>query len=34
MENEMQNVTHIIEGIRYSLPPEEIMKYLIKSDDK
>lgn len=33
LENEMRNVTHIIEGIRYLLPPEEILKYLVKLDD-
>lgn len=30
LENEMYNLTHIIEGIRYALPPDEILKYLIK----
>lgn len=33
LENEMFNLTHIIEGIRYALPPDEILKYLIKSGD-
>lgn len=33
LENEMFNLTHIIEGIRYSLSPDEILKYLIKSGD-
>ncbi|MDR1410386.1 MAG: V-type ATPase subunit [Oscillospiraceae bacterium] len=28
-ENELKNITHIIEGIRYSAPPDEIRKQLI-----
>ena len=31
-ENEAHNVTHIIEGIRYGLPPEEILSHLIRID--
>ncbi len=31
LENELQNITHIIEGIRYALPPEEILKYLVRT---
>lgn len=33
LENEMFNLIHIIEGIRYALTPDEILKYLIKSGD-
>lgn len=29
LENEITNVTHIIEGIRYNLPAEEITAYLV-----
>lgn len=29
LENEMYNITHIIEGIRYHLSPEEMLQYLI-----
>ncbi len=32
-ENEISNITHIIEGIRYSVPPEEIEKLLIGTDE-
>ena len=31
-ENEVQNITHIIEGIRYSMPPETIKSLLIGVD--
>jgi len=31
LENEAQNVKHIIEGIRYGLSPEEILNYLIQT---
>lgn len=31
-ENEVQNITHIIEGIRYSIPPETIRSMLIGID--
>lgn len=33
LENEMYNITHIIEGIRYKLPPEEMLQYLILPGD-
>ncbi|MEG1834566.1 MAG: V-type ATPase subunit [Oscillospiraceae bacterium] len=33
LENELGNITNIIEGIRYSLPPEEIMKFLVKKEE-
>ena len=29
LENEIRNITHIIEGIRYSLSAEEIAEYLV-----
>lgn len=32
-ENEARNVTHIIEGIRYALSPEEILTHLIQIDE-
>ncbi len=32
LENEMHNVTHIIEGVRYGLGPEEMLPYLILSE--
>lgn len=32
-ENEARNVTHIIEGLRYHLPPSEISAHLIKIQD-
>lgn len=34
LENEMHNVTHIIEGVRYALGPEETLPYLILSEDE
>lgn len=33
IENEMHNVTHIIEGVRYALGPEEMLQYLVLSED-
>ncbi|MGN0571677.1 MAG: V0D/AC39 family V-type ATPase subunit [Candidatus Fimenecus sp.] len=33
IENEARNVTHIIEGIRYHLPPAEISAHLIKMEE-
>ena len=32
-ENEVQNITHIIEGIRYNIPAEEISRLLIGAGD-
>ena len=32
-ENEAENLTHIIEGIRYNIPPEEISRFLIGVGD-
>ena len=32
-ENEAENLTHIIEGIRYNIPPEEISRLLIGVGD-
>ncbi len=32
-ENELNNITHIIEGIRYQVPPEEISRMLIGVGD-
>lgn len=29
LENEIRNITHIVEGIRYALPAEEIAAYLV-----
>lgn len=33
LQNETKNLVHIIEGIRYELPPEEIEKFLIFDDE-
>ena len=32
-ENEVNNITHIIEGIRYQVPAEEISRMLIGVGD-
>lgn len=32
-ENEVNNITHIIEGIRYNIPPDEINRLLIGAGD-
>lgn len=34
LENETKNLIHIIEGVRYELPPDEIKKFLIYSDNE
>ncbi len=33
-ENEIKNITHIIEGIKYKLSPEEISRIIVKGEDK
>lgn len=32
-ENELQNITHIVEGIKYSIPPDELQKRLVGCGD-
>ena len=32
-ENEIKNITHIIEGIKYNLSPDEISEILVKGED-